>query len=164
MWLLRLQTQKRQPFRCLLPRNYVWASFGSQKEEKERGMWRWCLCFSSKIMRIIDSEPRNRGNGVALVVEALRNNPEGRGFDGIIGIFHWNHLSGRTMALWSTQPLTELSTKNISWARRSDLTTFMCRLSWNIAASTSWSLQGLYRDCFIFYLFEPSNRHHTSGS
>jgi hypothetical protein len=39
-------------------------------------------------MRIIDSEPHNRGNAVALVVEALRYNPEGHGFDGVIGIFH----------------------------------------------------------------------------
>ena len=45
-------------------------------------------------MRIIDSEPHNRGNSVALVVEALHYNPEGRGFDGVIGIFHWNYPSG----------------------------------------------------------------------
>jgi len=31
-----------------------------------------------------------------------------------IGIFHWHTLSGRTMALESTHPLTEMSTKNIS--------------------------------------------------
>ena len=30
------------------------------------------------------------------------------------GIFHW-HTSGRNMALESTQPLTEMSTRNISW-------------------------------------------------
>ena len=34
--------------------------------------------------------------------------------DGVIGIFHWHNLSGRTMALESTQPLTEMSTRNIS--------------------------------------------------
>jgi hypothetical protein len=32
-----------------------------------------------------------------------------------IGIFHWHNPSGRTVALWSTQPLTEISTRNISW-------------------------------------------------
>jgi len=26
--------------------------------------------------------------------------------NGDIGIFHWHNPSGRTMALWSTQPLT----------------------------------------------------------
>jgi len=34
--------------------------------------------------------------------------------EGVIGIFHWHNPSGRTMALSSTQPLTEMSTRNIS--------------------------------------------------
>ena len=55
--------------------------------------------------------------------------------DGVIGIFHSHNLSGRTMALGSTQPLTEMSTRNISWRERrqvcraDNLTTIMCRLS-----------------------------------
>ena len=50
------------------------------------------------------------------LVEALHYNPEGRGFDS-----RWNHRdlwlnpSGRTMALGSTQPLIEMSARNISW-------------------------------------------------
>ena len=35
--------------------------------------------------------------------------------DGVIGIFHWRNPSRRTMALGVTQPLTEMSTRNISW-------------------------------------------------
>jgi len=35
--------------------------------------------------------------------------------DGVIRIFHLHNLSGRTMALGFTQPLTEMSAKNISW-------------------------------------------------
>ena len=35
--------------------------------------------------------------------------------DGVIGIFHWHSPSGRTMALGLTQPLTEMSTRNISY-------------------------------------------------
>jgi len=35
--------------------------------------------------------------------------------DGFTGIFHWRNPSGRTMALGLTQPLTEISTRNISW-------------------------------------------------
>ena len=35
--------------------------------------------------------------------------------DGVIGIFHWHKPSGRTMTLGLTQPLTEMSTRNISW-------------------------------------------------
>ena len=34
--------------------------------------------------------------------------------DGVTGIFHWHNPSSRTMALGLTQPLTELSTRNIS--------------------------------------------------
>ena len=34
---------------------------------------------------------------------------------GVIGVFHWHNPSGRTMALGSTQPRTEMSTRNISW-------------------------------------------------
>ena len=41
--------------------------------------------------------------------------PAGSIPDGVNGIFHWHNSSGRTMALRSTQPLTEMSTRNISW-------------------------------------------------
>ena len=51
-------------------------------------------------------------HAVAQLVEALRYKPEGRGFDS--RWCHWNNPSGRTMTLGSTQPLTEMSTRNIS--------------------------------------------------
>ena len=35
--------------------------------------------------------------------------------DGVTGIFHWHNPSHRTMALRSTQPLTEISTRIIFW-------------------------------------------------
>ena len=35
--------------------------------------------------------------------------------DDVIGIFHLYNPSGRTMVLGSTQALTEMSTRNISW-------------------------------------------------
>jgi hypothetical protein len=35
--------------------------------------------------------------------------------DGVSGIFHRHNLSGRTMALRSTQRLTEMITRTISW-------------------------------------------------
>jgi hypothetical protein len=35
--------------------------------------------------------------------------------DGVSGFFHWHNPFGRTMALGLTQPLTEMSTRNISW-------------------------------------------------
>ena len=47
------------------------------------------------------------------------------------------------MALGSTQPLREISTTNISWGgkggRSVGLTTFMCRLSRNLGASSFWT-------------------------
>jgi hypothetical protein len=83
------------------------------------------------------------------------------------------------VALWSrgwTQPPIEMSTRNISWGwrrpvRRADnLTTFMCRLSWNLGVSTSWNPQGLSRPAMgllyltLFtlkqcYMFRPSMVH-----
>ena len=35
--------------------------------------------------------------------------------DDVIGIFHLHNSSGRIMALGLAQPLTEMSTRNISW-------------------------------------------------
>jgi hypothetical protein len=37
--------------------------------------------------------------------------------DGVIGFFHWLNPSGRTMALGSTQPLIEMSTRNVFWSK-----------------------------------------------
>jgi hypothetical protein len=52
------------------------------------------------------------------------------------------------MALGSTQPLTEMSTRNISCGVKAvgdNLTTFKCQLSRNPGASTSWNPKGLSR-------------------
>jgi hypothetical protein len=80
--------------------------------------------------------------------------------DGVIGIFYWHNPSGLTMAPGLTQPLTEMSTRNVSLGERrpvcraDKLTTFMCWLSWNLGASTSWNPQGLSRPIKGFlYLF-----------
>jgi len=35
--------------------------------------------------------------------------------DGVIEIFHCHNTSGRTMALGTTQPVTEMGTRNLSW-------------------------------------------------
>jgi hypothetical protein len=49
------------------------------------------------------------------VVEALCYKPEGRGIASRWGGFlsNWPNSSGRIMALGSTQPLTEMSTRNL---------------------------------------------------
>ena len=53
------------------------------------------------------------GHAVAQLFEAPRYKPEGRGFDSRWCHLNWHNPSGRTMALGSTQPLTEMSTRNI---------------------------------------------------
>jgi hypothetical protein len=74
--------------------------------------------------------------------------------DGVTGIFHLHNPFGRTMPLGLGRLLTEMSTRNISWvgggqrrpvSRADNLTCFMCRLSWNLGASTCWYPQGLSR-------------------
>ena len=90
---------------------------------------------------------------MAQLVEALRYKSEGRGFD-----FRWGHWlvhrlnpSGPTMALGSTQPLTEMSTRNICWGQRrpvhgDDKLSLSCADFVEIlGASTSWSPKGLSR-------------------
>jgi hypothetical protein len=37
--------------------------------------------------------------------------------DGVIGIFNWYNASGCTMTLKSTQPLTEMNTRNLLWGK-----------------------------------------------
>ena len=95
------------------------------------------------------------------MVEAIRYKPEGCGFD-----FRWGHYifrylnpSGHTMALGSTQPLTEMSIRNIYWGQRRPVRTDD-KLARSYAdfveiqgASTSWSPKGLCRlvgCCVIF--------------
>jgi hypothetical protein len=69
-------------------------------------------------------------------------------------------IVGRTMAVGSTQPLTEMSTRTLSLrvtaagAYGWQPTTLMCRLSRNLGASTSWNPQGLSRPVMgLLYLY-----------
>jgi hypothetical protein len=80
------------------------------------------------------------------------------------------------MALGSTRPLTEISTRrtwrvNAAGAYGWQPTTFMCRLSRNRGASTSWNPLGLARPVmgliFFFYLsllVSPSFTRHIPSS
>jgi hypothetical protein len=79
---------------------------------------------------------------------------------GLSGVFNLPNTSSRTMVLWSTQKLTEMSTRNNSGGkndRRVGMTTLppsVNRMSENVAASTSRNpkgFHGLYRDNFTFY-------------
>jgi hypothetical protein len=59
---------------------------------------------------------------VAQLVETPGYNPEGMGSipEGVPGIFHWLNPSGRTVALGSTPPLTEISSRVISLGSKGD--------------------------------------------
>jgi hypothetical protein len=52
--------------------------------------------------------------GVAVAQCATIRRVAGSIPDGVIGIIHWLNPSDRTMALRTTQPLTEMSTRNTS--------------------------------------------------
>jgi hypothetical protein len=81
--------------------------------------------------------------------------------DGIIGIFQWLNPSSRTMVLGSTQPLTEMSTNNISWGDKGGrcvrLTTLPPSCTdyvWNLwepePPAALRACPGLYRDRYAF--------------
>jgi hypothetical protein len=79
--------------------------------------------------------------------------------DGVTGFYHWHNLFGRTMALASTQPLTEMSTKNISLGKGGrcvGLTTLPhscadCLKIWEpYSPRTLRTCQGLWWDFFDF--------------
>ena len=55
-----------------------------------------------------------RGGAVGWRTAATSQKVAGSIPEGLIGIFHLHNPSDRTMALGSTQPLTEMSTSNIS--------------------------------------------------
>jgi hypothetical protein len=61
-------------------------------------------------------QPR-KGTAVAQWLRCCTTNQKVTGSipDGVIGIFHWHNPSNRIVALGSTQPLTEVSTRSISW-------------------------------------------------
>jgi len=75
--------------------------------------------------------------------------------DGVIGIFHWHNPSGRTMALGLTQPLIEMSTRNIPWRVKA-------------AGAQGWQLYYLRVTIVLKYgsliLLEPSGPLQARGS
>ena len=70
---------------------------------------------------------------MAQLVETLRYKLELRGSIpiGVIRILYWLNLSGRIVALGSTQPLREMSTNGNSWGVNAAGATFKCWLSRN---------------------------------
>jgi hypothetical protein len=100
------------------------------------------------------------GVGYAVAQCATSRKVAGSIPNGVFEIFYWHNPSGRTMALGLTQPLTENSSRNISWGeggvKADHPTTFICRLSWTPGASTSWNPQGLSRPAMGLLYFALS--------
>jgi hypothetical protein len=78
-----------------------------------------------------------------------------------VDVFNLPNHSSRTMALGSTQPITEMSTRNLPGCKkrpvlRADNLAAICEPNvWNVGASTSRNpkgLRGLYRDSFTLPL------------
>jgi hypothetical protein len=61
--------------------------------------------------------PHRKGTAVAQWLRYCATNRKVAGStpDGVFGFFRWRKPSDRTMTLGSTQPLTEISTRSISW-------------------------------------------------
>jgi hypothetical protein len=80
--------------------------------------------------------------------------------DEVTGFFNWPKPSSRTTALGSTQPLTEMITRNLPGckgrpARKADLIAIcqptVCKM-WGLRCLTIlWLSTGCYRDSFTFY-------------
>jgi hypothetical protein len=72
--------------------NLIWASFNIRVDWSWGTWWRSWLRHCATTLKVPGSIP-----------------------DGIIGIFHWRNPSICTMTLGLTHPVTEMSTRNISW-------------------------------------------------
>jgi hypothetical protein len=95
------------------------------------------------------------GGGIMLQTrKSLSWNPD------VIGFFSWPNSCSRIMALGSTQPLTEMSTRNLlGWlACKADNLTAICEPTvWKMwepqHLTTRWAFTAWYRDSFTLSLF-----------
>jgi hypothetical protein len=95
--------------------NYRWISLRHNFSRKCHKIVKFMSFTYSE--RNIFNGPKSMGNAVAQWLRhcATKRKVAGSIPDGVIGIFHWHNHSGRTMVLGSTQHLTEIGIRNISW-------------------------------------------------
>jgi len=104
--------------------------------------------------------PTSVEHATAQLVETLRYKSESSGFDSGGVIFHWHNPSGHTIALATTQSLTEMSARNITFGRKGGRCLVLTTLPPSCAECLEiWEPQppgtlrdcpGLYRDYFTF--------------
>jgi hypothetical protein len=77
------------------------------------------LCHFTTSYWIVPITAHYRGHTVAQWLRHCATNRKVAGSipDDVTGIFHWFNPSSHTMALGLTQPLTEMSTRDISWGK-----------------------------------------------
>ena len=95
----------------------LWATLFADIPQKEEPVTPRISFYSLRQSTLNTSLESSVGTAVAQWLRCCATNRKVTGSipDGVIGIFHRHNPSDRTMALGSTQPLTEMSTRRISW-------------------------------------------------
>jgi hypothetical protein len=73
------------------------------------------LIYNSRNYFLLHSHLNGDSGSTVVKVLCYKSKVAGSIPDGVIGIFPWHNPSDRTMALRSTPPLAEMSTRSISW-------------------------------------------------
>jgi len=147
---------------CILTTGMWWTPDYAPVSMRFSLFWGLLCCVEWQFLTEVSGQHTDlrREHAVAQLVEALRYKPEGRGFDS--RWYHWNFSLTQ-----SFRPLTEMSTRNISLGVGGKggrcvgltFTTSMCRMSWNLGASTSWNPEVLSRPVMrLLYLHLPTAR------
>jgi hypothetical protein len=93
--------------------------------------------------------------------------------DEVIGFFNWSNPFSRTMALGSTQPLIEMSTRNLpgnkGWLTMADKLTAISEpilyKMWEPRSPTIlWASTGCYRESFTFSYLYIKQEYRTRGN
>jgi hypothetical protein len=96
--------------------NVLFSSILCQSLKEKRETWVTLFIGVQNILQIFIRYMWEMGHAVAQWLRHYATNWKVTGSipDGVTGVFHWHNPSGHTMALGSTQPLTEMCTRNIS--------------------------------------------------